>query len=473
MSDKFYSKFTEKKGSQKKEEARRERKPFEARDSQKDEGKSKTFKEFSKKKSFQHPSNDKSARFGEKNGRNGDKSYHPEDRSIKQKPVKGLFSGTLPHEAQDVLNNFDAILQSARPLNSKQRLALPGNIRTLSHQLTDQRGERHMTYMNDNIQLSAYANYFVWWNLVRQTRLLTGLPAEAFPKNGDICLDLGSGPLTLVISMWIARPELRNLNLTWYCLDLSQNTLALGEDIYLSVASRLPPSDPNAPSSWKIIRVKGSLGTFIKEKADFVSSANMINELEQTAEFPPEYWAKKYFDQITGYAKKDAAYLLIEPGVPKAARMLSLFRERFIHDGFNLLAPCTHCNSCAMNGFKAFTRSSGKWCNFAFSTEDAPEKLAKLSEAAKLPKERAVLSFLSVRASTGEKTETVKEGDIRIISDPMRLPERVTGYYGCSQDGLILVKTRNQLKSGDIISPKQNSSSKVRDEKTGALIVEF
>ncbi len=98
MSDKFYSKFTEKKGSQKKEEARRERKAFEARESQKDEGKSKAYKEFSKKKTFQHPSNDKSARFGEKNARNGDKGYHPENRSIKQKPVKGLFSGTLPHE---------------------------------------------------------------------------------------------------------------------------------------------------------------------------------------------------------------------------------------------------------------------------------------------------------------------------------------------------------------------------------------
>lgn len=470
MAQKFYDKFTEKSGSQKKEEARREKKAFEARDTHKDDTKSRHSeyirgnsprKLSQTKRSFASTQDDKRTFRNDKRNLQGDN----------KRTTKGLFSETLPADAQSVLNNFDQILQSARPLNLKQRLSLPANIRELSHQLTDQRGSRHMTYMNDKVLLSAYANYFVWWNLVRQTRLLSALPPSSFPKNGNVCLDLGSGPLTLVTALWIARPELRNLNLTWYCLDLSQNTLALGEDIYLSVASRLPPTNPDAPSNWKIIRVKGSLGTSIKEKADFISSANMINELEQTAEFPPEYWAKKYFGEITSYAKKEAAYLLIEPGVPKASRMLSLFRERFIHENFALNAPCTHCGDCPMNGFKAFTGSSGKWCNFAFSTEDAPEKLLKLSESARLPKERAVLSFLS--CSSIEKPSLSGEPAIRIVSDPMRLPDRFTGYYGCSKDGLILVKTHSPLKSGDLISPKAKNGAPAKDEKTGAIIVEY
>ncbi|MCQ2577296.1 MAG: small ribosomal subunit Rsm22 family protein [Treponema sp.] len=463
MSEKFYSRFTEKKGSQKKEEARREKKAFLTQE----QG-----KEGQKRRSFDYAQDDRKVRQDDKAGRQDDKRGRQENRKGRQDdkrlPEGGLFSGVLSDDAQNVLNNFDAVLQSVRPLNSKQRLQLPHNIRDLSHQLTDQRGERKMTYMNDKVLLSAYANYFVWWNLVRQTKLLKGLPSSSFPKNNSICLDLGSGPLTFVTALWIARPELRNLNLTWYCLDLSQNTLALGEEIYLSVASRLPPSDEKAAPYWKIIRVKGSLSTHIKEKADFVSSANMINELEQTGEYPPEYWAKKYFGEISSFAKKDAAYLLIEPGVPKAARMLSLFRERFIAEGFDINGPCTHCGSCAMNGFKAFTGSSGKWCNFAFSTEDAPEKLAKLSESARLPKERAVLSFLSV-SKPGEKPAA---GSIRIISDPMRLPERITGYYGCSSDGLVLVKTRQNLKSGDIINVKEKKGDQ-RDEKTGAVVVNF
>jgi len=457
MSDKFYSRFTEKKGSQKKEEARREKARELPKGGSPKEGLPK--RELPRGRSFAYAQDDKGRGSGDKAGRQDDK---------KKTSFPGLFSGVLPDDARNVLNNFDAVLQSVRPLNSKQRLQLPHNIRDLSHQLTDQRGDRKMTYMNDKVLLSAYANYFVWWNLVRQTKLLTGLPSSSFPKNNSVCLDLGSGPLTFVTALWIARPELRNLNLTWYCLDLSQNTLALGEEIYLSVASRLPPSDEKAAPYWKIIRVKGSLSTHIKEKADFISSANMINELEQTGEYPPEYWAKKYFGEISSFAKKDAAYLLIEPGVPKAARMLSLFRERFISEGFDINGPCTHCASCAMNGFKAFTGSSGKWCNFAFSTEDAPEKLAKLSESAKLPKERAVLSFLSV-SKFGEKC---KADSIRIISDPMRLPERVSGYYGCSEEGLVLVKTRKALKSGDIISVKKNPGGP-RDEKTGAIVVNF
>lgn len=457
MGDKFYSRFTEKKGSQKKEEARQEKNRILSYEQEK-RNTSKNKKDFTRKKSTDHAREVKGVRQGEN-----------------QSSFPGLFSSSLPDDAKNVLNNFDAVLQSVRPLNSKQRLKLPYNIRDLSHQLTDQRGERKMTYMNDKVLLSAYVNYFVWWNLVRQTKLLTGLPASSFPQNNSVCLDLGSGPLTFVTALWIARPELRNLNLTWYCLDLSQNTLALGEEIYLSVASRLPPRDEKAAPYWKIIRVKGSLSTHIKEKADFISSANMINELEQTGEYPPEYWAKKYYGEITSFAKKDAAYLLTEPGVPKAARMLSLFRERFISEGFIINGPCTHCGACAMNGFKAYTGSSGKWCNFAFSTEDAPEKLAKLSESAKLPKERAVLSFLSVSKAgeTGTTAEKSESGlSIRIISDPMKLPERITGYYGCSIEGLVLVKTRQQLKSGDIISIKKKSGGQ-RDEKTGAVVVNF
>ena len=92
--------------------------------------------------------------------------------------------------------------------------------------------------MNDNIQLSSYVRYYTWWNLVRLTRLFSNLPEELFPKKESICLDFGTGPLTLIIALWLARPELRKLKLTWYCLDVSANSMSLGEDIYLSVAAR-------------------------------------------------------------------------------------------------------------------------------------------------------------------------------------------------------------------------------------------
>ena len=377
-----------------------------------------------------------------------------------------FLNEALENDTVSILNNFDEIIQGVRPLNSRQLQQLPDNIKALSHQLTDQRSERRLGYMNDNIQLSSYVRYYTWWNLVRLTRLFSNLPEELFPKKESICLDLGTGPLTLIIALWLARPELRKLKLTWYCLDVSANSMALGEDIYLSVAAR------SNEEPWKIIRVKGPFGTSIRQKADFITCANMFNELDQAGEMPPEYQTKKYFDQLKTYSSKDAHFLLIEPGVPKASRTLSLLRGRFISDGKEVLAPCSHAGDCPMNGFKAYKGSQNKWCNFAFSTEDAPEKLQKLSEKAKLPKERATLSFLAV--SDGGQTPKKEDLLCRVASDSFTLPGHTFGHYACSSLGLLLLRTKGSemLKSGDLISVKiKRPDSLPKDEKSGALII--
>ena len=128
--------------------------------------------------------------------------------------------------------------------------------------------------------------------MVRLTRLFSNLNDNCFPKESCICLDAGSGPLTVVTALWLARPELRKLDLTWYCLDVSSNSMAFGEDIYLSVAAKL------IGSTWTIIRVKGPFGTYLKEKASFITCANMLNELDQASDMPPEFQTKKYFDQL-------------------------------------------------------------------------------------------------------------------------------------------------------------------------------
>ena len=312
-----------------------------------------------------------------------------------------LFDSTkVPQDAQKIINDFDDILQNVRPLNSKQLQQLPDNIRALSHQLTDDRASRRLGYMNDTVQLISYVRYYTWWNLVRLTRLFANLPENAFPKaksEGEqtVCLDLGSGPLTVVTALWLARPELRNQPLVWYCLDVSANSMALGEDIYLSVAAKAKAADPSI-EPWKIVRVKGPFGTPIKQKAGFLTCANMFNELDQASDMPPEFQTKKYYEQLQRYTEKDAGIILVEPGVPKAARTLSLLRSRYIKDGRTIAAPCPHAGDCPMSGFKAYTGSKNKWCNFAFSTEDAPARLQKLSLAAKLTKERATLSFMAV-----------------------------------------------------------------------------
>ncbi|MCR4580024.1 MAG: small ribosomal subunit Rsm22 family protein [Treponema sp.] len=393
----------------------------------------------------------------------------------------------LPADAAGIIEKFDDILQNVRPLNSKQLQQLPDNIRNLSHQLTDQRASRRLGYMNETVQLISYVRYYTWWNLVRLTRLFSNLPAQAFPQSGDTtCLDLGSGPLTVVTALWLSRPELRELPLCWYCLDVSANSMQLGEDIYLSVVAR------TGGTPWKIIRVKGSFGTSLRQKANFVTCANMFNELDQASDMPPEFQTKKYFSQLCTYSEKNARFLLIEPGVPKAARTLSLLRDRFIKGGSVIAAPCPHAQECPMSGFKAYTGSKNKWCNFAFSTQDAPSRLQKLSEKAKLPKERATLSYISViPAAASESNAPVptlnqkKSLFCRVTSDEFRLPHGKFGHYACSIQGLTLLQTQKagEITSGDLIEVASEekpartkktpdfSNSQKRDEKSGAIII--
>ena len=81
----------------------------------------------------------------------------------------------------------------------------------------------------------------------------------------------------------------------------------------MSVAAKLPPSDSKANPHWKIIRIKDSFGTNLKQKAGFITCANMFNELDQASTMPPEYQTKKYFDQLKTYSTPGCKYILIEP----------------------------------------------------------------------------------------------------------------------------------------------------------------
>ena len=58
---------------------------------------------------------------------------------MKFKTLNSLFAKSQFTKQQiDLLENFDKIIQSVRPLNSRQLQSLPDNISALSHQLTDE-----------------------------------------------------------------------------------------------------------------------------------------------------------------------------------------------------------------------------------------------------------------------------------------------------------------------------------------------
>lgn len=407
------------------------------------------------------------------------------------KVIQSLFDiKNLPADAQKILQDFDQVAQSAMPANSKQLVIIPKIIRELSHQMTDDRGSRRLGYMNEKTFLSAYVRYFMWWNLVRLARLFANLDF-GFLSDGDVCLDIGSGPLTLPCALWLARPDLRQKKLVWYVMDISQGALSVGEEIFLALAAK------TGGEPWKIVRVKGELGTAVKEKARFVTCANMFNELLQSrGGEPPDYLAKKYSQALFKYldfengganegragnargaesAGGGPALLLVEPGVPKSARFVSLMRDAFIRRGLVALAPCPHQQSCPMDGRRAGQGgANGKWCNFAFETDDAPKKLLALSASAGIPKERAVLSFVLASAETACKPKTCG-GLLRVASDIIRLPpdgegqKPRVGHYACSEQGLVLALSKGgkRVYSGDLLEVENDFTPKSGSDTIG------
>ncbi|MBQ5472416.1 MAG: hypothetical protein IIT58_10520 [Treponema sp.] len=382
----------------------------------------------------------------------------------------------LSPEAVKILENFDQIVQSIRPMNSKQLTKLPHDIRELSHKLTDQRESRRVGYMNATEELSAYVRYFTWWNLVRLTRVFSNIPVQAFNlKDEDVCLDIGSGPLTVVTALWLSHPELRNLKLNFYCMDIASQTMALGEDIYMSVASQSQPTSPTAPTHWNIIRVKGEIGTPLRKKARFISCANMFNELYQKEKSDPEKIAKNQLEQLLSYADADPSVFIAEPASPISAHFVSLMRDNLLSKKMNLVSPCCHTKKCPMSGLHARYGGTAKWCNFSFSTENAPKKLLKLSDDAGLPKERASLSFVFANSQSDSSTNKEEDFILRVASDPIWLPGNRQGFYCCSEKGLILAvnTSHSKITSGQklVLKTKTDFSDLLKDKKTGSLIL--
>lgn len=382
-----------------------------------------------------------------------------------------LFS-KIPEDAEKILKDFDVLIQKKFNLNSKHRNQLLKNIQELSHQLTDERSVRRIGYMNSAPYLSAYCYYFMWWNLYRLVNLFSNMDDVAFShlKDASVLIDFGAGPLTVTIALYLARPELRKLKLTYYCVDISQNALAVGEELYLSVVSQINTlikenSDTNFYEPWTIKKIKGTFGTEIKHKADLITSANMFNEIFWNSPKTLEEHVKNISNTLLAYTNQSVknTVLLIEPGIPRGSRFISLFRDNLIRKKYTIVSPCTHHEKCCMDGKKG-----GKWCHFILPTSKAPKKLLTISEKANLSKDRASLSF--VLATSQHIKEPAKYSELRIVSDLIKLPFGI-GKYACSEKGLTLViDQKNELQFGDCIET-HITKDLPKDKKTNALIV--
>lgn len=411
----------------------------------------------------------------------------------------------LSHETRKILDRLPSLIEEAFPIAARYRAGVPRDVAELSRLLTSERKERRVSYLGKPAMLSAYLRYFLPWNIYRLVRLFSYLGPLGL-KPGDAVNDFGAGPLTFALALWISQPALRDMPLEIRCIDRTASVLDAGKKLFAALGAETNGSNPwviktiqgelrskAARSGGNVSLARDSLSVEIRGKpAALCVAANVYNEMFW--DFSPldldglKSFAEKQVKLLSSLTESSGSILVVEPGIPRSGEFISLFRAFLMAEGRYPLAPCIHSRPCPMPGGRpANNKRSGKWCHFAFDTEDAPGVLHKLSAAAKLPKERAVLSFIF--AGPGKKPAVEKQKQkqkmdkcgtlkVRVISDIFPIGGEVThakntwGRYGCSEQGLVLINgSRGALEkspSGALETlPLLNGE---KDAKSGAIM---
>jgi hypothetical protein len=425
-----------------------------------------------------------------------------------QPPV--MLSGIHPDahctEALELLKN---LLDEILPLSHQHRQSLGRTVRSLWEDLTSEKEHRASEYLSAPANYSAYVRYFLPWNILRLSSILPSLPLSL--EDGATIIDIGSGPLTLPIALYIARPDLRARRLTIHCVDRTERILKLGQTIFESLAVRL--SGGSLPP-WKIVTSRQQFGAHVEEKADLVTAANVFNEFFWKSKAPLGMRSLLTARQLMGYLKDTGAVFLMEPGDPRSGSFIAALRAALASFGSQPLAPCPHQRSCPMPGIFRTLESPdfddsgspaprsrldhsppGKgghivregygdraslggrpdqlalpdvvmpkrrgdkypWCHFSIGTDAAPAWLKALTDEAGLSKDKLVFSFLYSAIPDPHElvSGALRQPDsLRVISEEFPLPNRMAGRYSCSAEGYSLVRynpVSTKLRSGDLV----------------------
>ncbi len=378
--------------------------------------------------------------------------------------MQEIFPPLKPHIVK-ALQTLPQALDAVLPMQAKHRRALPAGIDELSSRLTIERGLIKQAYWSAPRLTAAYMWYFLPWNILRLCRLLSTLnlpepcmvPTKAGGKpKARLFVDMGSGPLSLPIALWLARPEWREHELNILCLDTAPHPLQLGQKLFNILAGER--------SSWRIIPVRSQLETTHLEiqKIDalpwLITAANVCNELKLQDER-----AYKIMENLRPALRaKDASLLIVEPGTRLGGKTIVAMREAAMEYGLAPMSPCPHAQECSLEETKT-------WCHFTFDVQGSPAWLKELSAAAKLRKDALSLAFVLL-------TNHAKSADMhkaRVVSAPFQVPGIVgEARYACCARGLSLLTNASKLPSGALVELKQNQHEPRTDAKSGALILE-
>jgi hypothetical protein len=382
----------------------------------------------------------------------------------------------VPASLAKGLADLPVALAVALPLRPKHRAQLPAQVAQLSEWLTTARDELPRDYLSRPALLAAYLHYFLPWNLCRQGRLLAGLDLQLAP--GAQVVDIGAGPFTFALALWLTRPDLRAVPLRYLAIDRAGAALEAGKRLWDAVA-------PGA--AWTVEWSARPAGSQAPPAADLLVLANVLNEVHRgsgESSDPEGDPADRLLERWRASLAPGGRVLLIEPGTRPAARRLVSLRERALETGWTVVAPCPHAGRCPQPG-----TGHQPWCHFAFDAAGTPPWLADLSRRAGLAKERASLSFLLLEprtedptgggpaADTADAADTAAGNDgndVLVVSGTFPLPGGARGRYGCSGRGLVLLE---EPKPGPALGPGPGDLVRVvwpehahRDAHSGATI---
>lgn len=476
--------------------------------------------------------------------REGDRDFAPGQRNFErqnQRPAARSFeSGAWPAaralfpplsaETQRILDMLPEALTKVWPLNTAHKRSLPDDVAQLSRLLTTERAGLARPYWSSPASISAYLYYFLPWNLVRLTRLLASLPLAdpraVAPQGGEALLvDVGSGPLTLPLALWLARPEWRSAPVRVLAMDTSSQPLELGKTL-MEVLGELtgqpvwPVRVARAPLD-QVVRQAAPLLSGGRARPWLVSAANVLNELrfgkkrsrgasaiEDEDEFDsldaegmdidgnpaageadgekPEGCREDRLDSFLeslsplfdhadsrgeatagSPASVGPSLLFVEPGTRLGGSTIMRLRQLAVDGGLTALAPCTHQADCPL------LRGQGgrTWCHFTFGSEGAPLWLEDLSQASGLGKSGLSLSPLLLAAMPEAEAQTSGSLPVRVLSAPFLVPGLAgRARYACSGKGILLLENAECLASGDELTVSIAAGAP-RDRKSGALQV--
>lgn len=382
-------------------------------------------------------------------------------------------------------------------MQESRRRLLKEDVLRLWQDLTRERSSRSADYMGRASVLAAYVRYFMAWNIVRLVPVLASLPLD--PPEGAVLLDIGSGPLTLPIALWIARPDLRDRGLKIICTDRVRKSMEAGSSIL--DALRLKTGGPIlGEGAWKVETRRAVFpDTDGRVRADIVTSANAFTEFFWTSAGRRERnlgeRAESLASDLSAACKPGGRIVLIEPGEPRSGAMLAALREAALLSGLQAESPCPHSRACPMPG--AFggmgDREDGRaksalppvhspkwrpkmpWCHFPVPLDIAPAGLVRFSEEVGLPKDRLTVSWLALKKpAVGEKIPAVEQKGplrVRLVSDPIRLPGEWDGRYSCSDLGYTLVIGPAAREDAGSLLDLDRPAPVTRDDKSGAVLV--